>query len=112
MISEKLRVIAISGSLREGSYTRMALKIALQGARELGAETEILNLLDYQLPFSDGNKDSDHPGVLRLRNDIRSAQGILLGSPEYHSGLSGVLRLPAHRSKNSGLLTNVGAGAC
>ena len=36
--TEHLSVIGICGSLREGSYTRMALEIALQGAGELGAE--------------------------------------------------------------------------
>jgi FMN reductase len=92
MNSATLRIIGISGSLREGSHTRQALQIALQGAQELGAKTAILDLADYNLPLCDGNKQSDHPGVLRLQSEVQRAQGILLGTPEYHSGVSGVLK--------------------
>ena len=90
--NEELRVIGICGSLREGSYTRMALAVALEGARELGAETEIVDLKTYNLVFNDG-RDTPYPeGVQRLRADIRRAQGIVIGTPEYHSGMSGVLK--------------------
>lgn len=89
---ETLRVIGISGSLRDGSHTRQALQIALNGAQELGAETAILDLADYNLPLCDGSKTTQHPGVLRLQSDVKHARGILLGTPEYHSGVSGVLK--------------------
>lgn len=89
---EDVRVIGICGSLRAGSYTRMALAIALQGAQDLGAKTEIIDLNQYDLVFNDG-RDTPYPeGVQRLRADVRSAQGIILGTPEYHSGMSGALK--------------------
>lgn len=90
--NQPLNIIGICGSLRKGSYTRMALEIALQGAHELGAETRILNLNDYDLTFVDG-RDTPYPaGVLRLRADVSAADGILIGTPEYHAGMSGVLK--------------------
>lgn len=89
---EKLKIIGVCGSLRPGSYTRMALTIALQGAQELGAETRILDLQNYDLAFVDG-RDIPYPeGVQRLREDIRAADGIIIGTPEYHAGMSGVLK--------------------
>ncbi len=90
--SEKLKVIGICGSLRPGSYTRMALEIAMQGARELGAQTHILDLGDYDLPLADGRKTPYPEGVLRLREDVRAADGIIIGTPEYHAGMSGALK--------------------
>ena len=42
-------VVGICGSLRRGSYTRMAVQIALQGAEEAGAETQLIDLKDYDL---------------------------------------------------------------
>jgi NAD(P)H-dependent FMN reductase len=33
------------------------------------------------------------PGLLRLRQEVQQAQGILLGTPEYHGSFSGVLKL-------------------
>lgn len=88
-----IRIAALNGSLRPGSYTRLALETALQGAAELGAETRVLDLRDYDLIFCDGSKDEDrHPGVRRLRQDVRAAHGLILGTPEYHGSFSGVLK--------------------
>lgn len=88
-----LVVVAICGSLRPGSYTRQALEIALQGAQEVGAETRLIDLRDYQLGFCGSEHENpDGEGVLRLRREVGQAQGIILGTPEYHGGFSGVLK--------------------
>jgi len=87
-------VVAICGSLRSDGHTRQALEIALQGAQEVGAEIQLIDLNEYALPFCEG-KDDDAPpsaGVQRLRADVRRAQGILIGTPEYHGSFSGVLK--------------------
>lgn len=90
---EPLRVVAISGSLRSTGYTCKALSIALEGAQELGAETQLILLNDYDLVFVDGREKAEYPaGVHRLREDVKSAQGIILGTPEYHGSYSGVLK--------------------
>jgi NAD(P)H-dependent FMN reductase len=90
----RVKIVGISGSLRPGSYTRKAVRIALEGAKEAGADTQLLDLGDYDLPFSSGNpRDRNYPpGVFMLREDIKSADGVILGSPEYHGGMSGVLK--------------------
>jgi FMN reductase len=93
--SEKtIRIVGICGSLREGSYTRKVVNIALQGAAERGAEVHLIDLRNYTLPFCNGEEDESHypPDVFKLREDVRQAQGIILGTPEYHSGMSGVLK--------------------
>ncbi|MBI3268883.1 MAG: NAD(P)H-dependent oxidoreductase [Planctomycetes bacterium] len=89
-----VRVVGICGSLRPGSYTRMALDAALAGAAEAGAETGLIDLRAYELPMCTGNdkKTTPPPGVLRLRDEVRAARGILLATPEYHGGYSGVLK--------------------
>jgi len=91
---EILRIVGISGSLRDTSYTRMAVEIALQGAKEHGAEVQLLDLRDYDLPFCDGSgKESEQaPDALRLRRAVSEAHGVILGSPEYHGSFSGVLK--------------------
>jgi FMN reductase len=87
-------VVGINGSLRPGSYTRMAVEIALQAAREAGAQTRLIDLKDYQLVFCDGKDDeSTFPAdVFKLRREVGQADGIILGTPEYHGGFSGVLK--------------------
>ena len=92
--TDSVRVVAICGSLRAESYTRAGLVAALQGAQELGVDARLIDLNDYNLPLFDASKeDADLPeGVLRLRREVQQAQGILLGTPEYHAGYSGVLK--------------------
>ncbi|HXI85362.1 MAG TPA: NADPH-dependent FMN reductase [Verrucomicrobiae bacterium] len=93
-VTSKVRVAGICGSLRRESYTRMALKVALGGAEEAGAEVQLIDLRDYQLVFCDGGDHGDNlpKDVTRLRDEVKHAQGILLGTPEYHGGYSGVLK--------------------
>lgn len=90
-MSKPVKVVGICGSLREGSYTRMALVVALRGAAEAGAQTQLIDLRDYKLPFCDGG-DADFPDVNKLRQEVREAQGVILSTPEYHGGYSGVLK--------------------
>ena len=88
------KIVGISGSLRSGSYTTMAVGLGLRGAEELKCETKLINLREYHLVFCDGKDDeSQYPkDVFRLRDEVKSAQGIILGTPEYHGGYSGVLK--------------------
>ncbi|HFE38663.1 MAG TPA: NADPH-dependent oxidoreductase [Gammaproteobacteria bacterium] len=93
-----VRIVAICGSLRAESYTRMALNIALRAAKQTGVDVELLDLRDYKLIFCGSNVDTcgnetDYPAdVMRLRNQVKQAHGIILGTPEYHSSFSGVLK--------------------
>ena len=85
-------IVGICSSLSSSSYTRVAVQLALQGAQEVGAQTQLIDLRDYDLVFCTGN-ESDYPeDVSRLRSEVRRAQGIILGTPEYHGSLSGVLK--------------------
>jgi FMN reductase len=89
-----IRIVGICGSLRETSYTRLALQIALRGAEEVGTQTQLLDLREYDLTFCDGRGDkSSYPeSVARLQQEVRAAQGVILGTPVYHGSFSGVLK--------------------
>ncbi len=89
-----LHLVGIVGSLRSGSYTRMAVKIALRGAEAMGATTRLIDLRNYELPFCDGEhaQVEGYPDALRLRREVAAAQGVILGTPDYHGSFSGVLK--------------------
>ncbi|MFW9265035.1 NADPH-dependent FMN reductase [Nostoc sp. CALU 546] len=88
-----VRIIGIGGSLRSNSYTQLALQVAMQRVEALGAEVEILDLRQLQLPFCTGAKEyPEYPDVLRLQNTFSQADGFILATPEYHGGVSGVLK--------------------
>jgi NAD(P)H-dependent FMN reductase len=65
----------------------------LQAAAESGAETHLIDLNDYNLVFRAGKDETGFPAdVSRLREEVKRADGIILGTPEYHGSLSGVLK--------------------
>ena len=72
----------------------MALQVALQGAQEVGAQTQLIDLKEYDLVFCDGKMDQTaYPeDVFRLRREVKAAGGIILATPEYHGSFSGVLK--------------------
>ena len=92
--NQSIYVVAICGSLRQGSTTHAALQIALSAAEEAGAKVELLDLSEYELVFqgSVANESDYPPGIFKLREKVQRADGILLGSPEYHGSFSGVLK--------------------
>jgi NAD(P)H-dependent FMN reductase len=88
-----VKIVGISGSLREGSYSTRALTAAVERVKRLGADGEILDLRHLSLPFCDGGEEyPDHPDVEKLRHAVRSADGLILATPEYHGSVSGVLK--------------------
>jgi len=91
--SAVVRVVGIAGSLRAGSATQMAVRHALLGAAEDGARTQLLDLGAYDLPFLGRHTETAAAkAVERFVADLRSADGIILGSPEIHGSISGVLK--------------------
>ena len=88
-----IRVAALCGSLNDDSATRHALEIALEGAQNQGAQTELIDLREWKLPFYGQDYNGEEfPDVARLQDSIGQARGLLWGTPEYHGSFSGVLK--------------------
>ncbi|ADJ13617.1 NADPH-dependent FMN reductase [Halalkalicoccus jeotgali] len=85
------RVVAVCGSLRNSSYTRLALGHALEAAREAGASTALLDLREYDLPVYDPDTE-DTRDAEELMTEIREADAVLLGTPVYHGTFSAALK--------------------
>ncbi|AZH26346.1 NADPH-dependent FMN reductase [Haloplanus aerogenes] len=84
-------VVAISGSLRAHSYTRLALRRALDAAADAGAETDLLDLRSFDLPPLNPDVDDQGDSAAFTRR-VREADAVLLGTPMYHGSYSGVLK--------------------
>jgi FMN reductase len=88
-----VKIVGMAGSLRSDSYSQIALKVALQKVQDLGAEVELLDLRQMQLPFCDGGDEyPQYPDVKRLQDAVSNADALILVSPEYHGSISGVLK--------------------
>ncbi|RQG86155.1 NADPH-dependent oxidoreductase [Natrarchaeobius halalkaliphilus] len=88
-----VHVVALCGSLRGDSVTRTALEQTLEAAADLGANTELIDLRDYDLPVFDADRDREDAGdAERLADRMRRADAIVLGSPMYHGSYSSPLK--------------------
>lgn len=88
-----VKIVGINGSLRPGSYSAMALEVAISRVQGLGVETEIIDLRKLSLPFCNGGDDySKYPDVAKMQQTVKSAAGLILATPEYHGSVSGVMK--------------------
>jgi chromate reductase len=87
-----MKVLGIAGSLRRASYNR-ALVEAARTLAPAGMVIEVFDLDD--IPLYNGDLDVDGvrpPEVERLKQAIAAADALLVATPEYNYGVSGVLK--------------------
>ena len=87
------RLVAVSGSRRDGSYTAQALTHVLEQARSAGAATDFLDLRTVDLPLY----HPDHPvedcgDAVEALGRVRRADAVVLGSPVYHGSYSSTFK--------------------
>lgn len=88
-----MKIAAIGGSLRSGSYTYQILDLSLRKIEARGVSVELIDLRKLKLPFCDGGVDyPDYPDFEKLKQAVQSSQGLLISTPEYHGSVSGVLK--------------------
>jgi chromate reductase len=87
-----MRILAVSGSLRSGSYNTGLLRALREEAPE-GVEIELYDGL-AAIPAYDADLDAV-PGpdaVEALRDTVRGADGVFFATPEYNSSIPGALK--------------------
>jgi chromate reductase, NAD(P)H dehydrogenase (quinone) len=87
-----MRILAVSGSLRESSFNTSLLRAAIEAAPD-GVELELWEGL-AELPLYDEDLDTEDvpDSVRRLREDWAAADAILFGTPEYNGSVPGGLK--------------------
>lgn len=87
-----LHIVAIGGTLRETSSTARALRMALDQAEAAGARTTLLTTDAIDFPTYDPETVGTTPEVAYFVETLRSADGVIIGSPGYHGTLSGMVK--------------------
>lgn len=86
-----IRVLAISGSLRKGSFNTAALRVAQELALE-GVLIDLFDIAPIPLYNEDVHQQGFPPAVAELRTRIKNADALLIATPEYNYSVSGVLK--------------------
>ena len=84
------RILLLYGSLRERSFSRLAVEEAARLLRFFGAETRIFD--PSELPLPDQVKGDDHPAVHELRELSLWSEGQVWCSPERHGQVTGIMK--------------------
>ena len=85
-----ISIVAISGSLKSTSSNTNILK-ALGGLAPKNVVTTIVEGLDT-FPFFNPEKEEGNSSVIKLRQQIKEADGLIISTPEYAFGVPGVLK--------------------
>lgn len=92
-MSRAPHVVGIGGTTRPGSSTEKAVRVALKACEADGATTTFFGGTDIASlpPYAPENPDRT-PEAVRLIEELRRADGIVLGSPGYHGSVSGLVK--------------------
>jgi arsenic resistance protein ArsH len=84
------RILLLYGSLRERSYSRLAVEESARLLQFFGCETRIFDPFD--LPLPDQVAGDDHPAVHELREHALWSEGQVWCSPERHGQITGIMK--------------------
>jgi chromate reductase len=87
----KINVLGISGSLRNGSYNTGALMAAKELAPE-GMNIDVFDIAPIPLYNEDVYVKGFPPSVEKFRSRIKEADALLIVTPEYNYSVPGVLK--------------------
>nr|WP_087573534.1 NADPH-dependent FMN reductase [Sphingomonas sp. CDS-1] len=85
-------IVALGGTLRSGSSTEAAMRHVLRHAESQGARTRIFTGEEINLPMYAPGNVAHTPRISELIAALREADGVILGSPGYHGGVSGLVK--------------------
>jgi FMN reductase len=91
-MARPLKIVGLGGSLAAISQSRAALATALEGAEAAGAETELLDIRELDLPMYNPDADEPTAKAARLIESLHAADGLLWSSPLYQGTISGALK--------------------
>jgi FMN reductase len=88
----RITIVGLGGSLTPHSTSLSALNVALEGAREYGADVRLFDLRDLSLPMFVPGAEPAPAAARELCDAVAAAQGMLWSSPLYHGTISGAFK--------------------
>jgi FMN reductase len=89
---DPIKVVAIGGTTRPNSSSEKALRIAARAAQNAGAQVCFITGSDLILPIYETQASDREERAIHLVQQVRGADGLLVSSPGYHGGMSGLIK--------------------
>ncbi len=94
-MAQTVRILAFAGAARRDSWNKKLLAVAVQGARDAGAEVTIYDFAEFPLPLYDGDLEAAGglpPNAKKFKSLMREHHGLLIACPEYNSSITPLLK--------------------
>ncbi|MEU9042865.1 MULTISPECIES: NAD(P)H-dependent oxidoreductase [unclassified Kitasatospora] len=89
---QSVNVVGVGGSSRPGSTAEQALRVVLDAAQRRGAAVQLIPGPALAMPLYDPRHGVTAPQARRLLSAIAGADALVLASPAYHGGISGLVK--------------------
>jgi FMN reductase len=91
-VNSKPFIVGIGGTMRPNSSSEVAMQISIAAAKRAGADVVVLSGADCQMPMYGSEDATRAPAARRLVELVTKCDGLILASPSYHGGVSGLLK--------------------
>lgn len=85
-------VVGFGGTLRSNSSTERALRQCLAAVERQGGRTKLYCGEDIELPMYNPHDPARTREAIQLIEALREADAVVVGSPGYHGGISGLVK--------------------
>ncbi|WP_345353599.1 NAD(P)H-dependent oxidoreductase [Rhodococcus olei] len=85
-------IVGIGGTDRPESSSERVLRFALDAAERKGAATILFGARELDLPMYSPTADKRSSGAVHLIDALAAADGVIIASPGYHAGISGLVK--------------------
>ena len=89
---QRLRVLAVVGSLQRGSVTRVIINHLAAQLGSNGCEVDVLDFLKEPLALYNPDTAHEMAGYAELQARVEKADVVVLGTPDYHGSISGAMK--------------------
>jgi chromate reductase, NAD(P)H dehydrogenase (quinone) len=90
-----MTILAFAASLRRTSLNRKLITAAAELARAAGAQVDLAEFRDFELPIYDGDLEATSglpPGGVELKRRLDLADAVMISAPEYNYSIAGSLK--------------------
>ncbi|WP_298323766.1 NAD(P)H-dependent oxidoreductase [Haloactinopolyspora sp.] len=86
------RIVGIGGTTRANSSSEQALRAVLTRLERAGAQCDAYCADNIKFPMYDPQDETRCEAALHLLESVRAADAVIVSTPGYHGGLSGMLK--------------------
>jgi chromate reductase, NAD(P)H dehydrogenase (quinone) len=90
-----MKVLAFAASMREKSLNKKLIAVAVDIAREHGADVDLVDFRDFEMPIFDGDRNDKSglpDGAIAFKRRLDTSDALLIAAPEYNYSIAGALK--------------------